>query len=130
MTAPATMAAKKWLASSPSVARFFDSLGIGETTATGLRRAFLAAAMEHEQSHGHGAKDGCAQCLVDPKRNRSSLIAWIVAAVAVTFAIVVFVSRSGSPASSIGGYGSLGLLAILACPIMMGAMMLMMRGKH
>ena len=68
--------------------------------------------------------------MVDPRRNRSSLVAWTVAGVAVVFAIVVFVSRSGSTGSVIGGYGALGLLAILACPVMMGAMMLMMRKNH
>lgn len=57
-------------------------------------------------------------------------MAWIVAAVAVVFALAVFFSRPGGTAFSIGGYGALALLAILACPIMMGAMMLMMRKGH
>ena len=88
--------------------------------------------MADAQRHGHGTHDGeaCPHCAVDPRRNKSSLVAWIVAAVAVVFAIVVFVSRAGGTAFSIGGYGALGLLAILACPLMMGAMMLMMRKGH
>ena len=81
--------------------------------------------------HAHEPNDGsCPHCAVDPRRNRSSLVAWIVAAVAVLFAILVFVSRSDGAAFSLGGYGALGILAILACPIMMGAMMLMMRKGH
>ncbi|MHB1260452.1 MAG: hypothetical protein ACYC2H_01925 [Thermoplasmatota archaeon] len=67
---------------------------------------------------------------MDPKRNRSSLVAWIVAGVAVVFALVVFFARSGSWGSNLAGGGSLALLAILACPLMMGAMMLMMRRGH
>ena len=79
--------------------------------------------------HTHDG-DHCAHCLVDPKRNRSSMVAWIVAAVAVAFALLVYFSRAGSAGSNIGGLGSLGLLAILACPLMMGGMMwMMMRGK-
>ena len=90
--------------------------------------------MDHRHE-GH-AKDGpphdpkkCMHCAVDPRRNKSSLVAWIVAAVAVVFAIVVFVSRSDSAAFNIGGYGALGLLAILACPLVMGGMMWMMMRK-
>jgi hypothetical protein len=88
--------------------------------------------MEPSAGHQHAAGQSCPDCLVDPRRNKSSLVAWIVAAVAVVFAILVFVSRAGSAGSFIGGYGALGLLAILACPLMMGGMMFfMMRGmKH
>lgn len=82
----------------------------------------------HHLESGHDAKT-CTHCAVDPRRNKSSLVAWIVAAVAVLFAIIVFVSRSGGTAFAIGGYGSLGLLAILACPLMMGGMMWMMMRK-
>lgn len=80
-----------------------------------------------EPGHDAGA---CQHCLVDPKRNKSSLVAWIVAAVAVVFALVVYFSRAGSLGSNLAGGGSLALLAILACPLMMGAMMLMMRKHH
>lgn len=78
----------------------------------------------------HPGEAGCPDCLVGPRRGRSSLVAWIVAAVAVVFAILVFVSRSGSTGSLVGGFGALGLLAILACPVVMGAMMLAMRKGH
>lgn len=83
-------------------------------------------------AHGEPGHDmgSCQHCLVDPKRNKSSLVAWIVAAVAVVFALVVYFSRSGSLGSNLAGGGSLALLAILACPLMMGAMMLMMRKHH
>lgn len=79
---------------------------------------------------GHVAEN-CPNCVVDPRRNKSSLVAWIVAAVAVAFALVVFFAKSGSFGSNLAGFGSLGLLAILACPLMMGGMMFfMMRKGH
>ncbi|MEK6986238.1 MAG: hypothetical protein AABX89_07640 [Candidatus Thermoplasmatota archaeon] len=68
--------------------------------------------------------------MVDPKRNKSSLVAWIVAGVAVVFAIVVYFSRAGSLGSNLAGGGSLALLAVLACPLIMGAMMFMMGKRH
>lgn len=82
----------------------------------------------HGHEHGHGMS--CPQCMVDPRRNRSSLVAWIVAAVAVAFAIFVYFSRAGSLGNTLAGTGSIALLAILVCPLMMGAMMLMMRKHH
>ncbi len=83
-------------------------------------------------AHGEAGHDlqACMHCMVDPKRNKSSMVAWIVAAVAVVFALVVYFSRAGSLGSNLAGGGSLALLAILACPLMMGAMMLMMRKGH
>ena len=78
---------------------------------------------------GHHDKS-CQHCLVNPKRNRSSMVAWIVAAIAVVFALVVYFSRAGSLGNNLAGGGSLALLAVLACPLMMGAMMLMMRKGH
>lgn len=80
--------------------------------------------------HIQGHNETCAHCAVDPRRNRSSLIAWIVAAVAVVAALAVFFSRAGSAGSTLGGFSSFALLGILACPLMMGAMMLMMRKGH
>ena len=83
-------------------------------------------------AHGEPGHDAgsCQHCLVDPKRNKSSLVAWIVAGVAVVFALVVYFSRAGSLGSNLAGGGSLALFAVLACPLMMGAMMLMMRKHH
>jgi high-affinity Fe2+/Pb2+ permease len=81
-------------------------------------------------NHQHADGKTCAHCVVDPRRNRSSLVAWIVAAVAVTFAIVVYVSRAGSGASNFAAFGSLGVLMLLACPLIMGGMMWMMMRKN
>lgn len=83
-----------------------------------------ASAAEHT-----GAAD-CAHCLVNPRRNRSSLMAWLVALVAVAFAVVVYFSRAGGAAGTFAGSGSLVLLALLLCPLTMGAMMLMNRKGH
>lgn len=83
-----------------------------------------------QTGHQHGHDGTCAHCAVDPRRNRSSLVAWVVAAVAVVAALFVFFSRAESAGSTIGGFSSLALLGILACPLMMGAMMLMMRKGH
>jgi Na+/proline symporter len=79
--------------------------------------------------HPHPPGKACAHCVVDPRRNKSTLVAWVVAAVAVAFAVVVYVSKSGSVGSNLAGYGSLGLLALLACPLTMGGMMWMMMRK-
>lgn len=79
--------------------------------------------------HKHADGEACAHCVVDPRRDRSSLVAWIVAAVAVVFAIVVYLSRAGSGASGFAAFGSFGILVLLACPLMMGAMMWMMKRK-
>lgn len=81
-------------------------------------------------AHKHAEGETCAHCVADPRRNRSSLIAWIVAAVAVTFAIVVYFGRAGSGASNLAAFGSLGILMLLACPLMMGGMMWMMMRKN
>jgi hypothetical protein len=89
--------------------------------------------VDHPSGHQHPDGQTCPDCLVDPRRNKSSLIAWIVAAVAVAFAILVYVSRAGSAGFNLGAYGALGIVMILACPLMMGAMMWMMMrhgGKH
>ncbi|HET6399715.1 MAG TPA: hypothetical protein VFH47_09205 [Candidatus Thermoplasmatota archaeon] len=55
-------------------------------------------------------------------------MAWIVAAVAVAFALIVFFSRSGWGIAA--GYGSFALLGVLVCPLVMGAMMFFMMRKH
>lgn len=75
------------------------------------------------QAHEHAS---CPHCLVNPKQSRSSLVAWIVAAAAVGFALLVWFSKSGSLAESAGGFASLSLLALLLCPLVMGAMMFFM----
>lgn len=79
--------------------------------------------------HVHTHDGECAHCLVNPRANKSSLVAWVVAAVAVVFALLVWFSKSGSFASAAGGFGALGLLAVLACPLTMGAMMFFMMRK-
>ncbi|MFA5943549.1 MAG: hypothetical protein WC876_03680 [Candidatus Thermoplasmatota archaeon] len=83
--------------------------------------------------HGQPGHDGhsCSHCLVDPKRNKSSLVAWIVAGVAVAFALAVYFTKAGSFGNNLAGGGSIALLAILVCPLMMGVMMFfMMRKSH
>ncbi len=89
-------------------------------------------AVKTKPGHGQEGHDmqSCGHCVVDPKRNKSSLVAWIVAGVAVVFAIVVYFSRAGSLGSNLAGGGSLALLAVLACPLIMGAMMFMMGKRH
>ena len=82
------------------------------------------------EKHEHANGTRCAHCLVDPQRSKSSLVAWIVAAVAVVFALVVFFSRAGSAGSNVAGFGSLALLSVLVCPLVMGAMMFFMMRKH
>jgi hypothetical protein len=83
------------------------------------------------QAHQHEEGDRaahCQHCLVHPSRSQSSLVAWIVAAVAVAFALIVFFSRSGWGIAA--GYGSFALLGVLVCPLVMGAMMFFMMRKH
>ena len=99
------------------------------TWITLVRLALLVEHGKGPEPHPGHTGPGCQHCVVDPRRNRSSLVAWIVAAVAVVFAIVVFLSKGGGFASNFAGYGSLGLLALLACPLMMGGMMWMMMRK-
>ncbi len=71
----------------------------------------------------------CNHCMVDLRRNRSNLVAWIVAALAVAFALLVYFSRAGSVGSNVGGLGSVALIGILVCPLIMGTMMWMMMRK-
>lgn len=78
--------------------------------------------------HAH-EHESCPNCLINPSRSRSSLVAWIVAAAAVGFALLVWFSRSGSLAANAGGFGALSLMAILVCPLVMGAMMFFMMRK-
>ena len=80
--------------------------------------------------HVHEAGEPCPQCLVDPKRSRSSLVAWIIAAVAVAVALVAVLARPGSLGFDIAGVSAVGLLVVLLCPLMMGAMMFMMMRSH
>ncbi|HJQ93989.1 MAG TPA: hypothetical protein VJ874_06890 [Candidatus Thermoplasmatota archaeon] len=80
--------------------------------------------------HKHAQGESCPHCAVDPRRNRSSLVAWIVAAAAVAFALIVFFSRAGSPGAYFGGLGAAALIGLLLCPLAMGGMMWMMMRQH
>lgn len=82
--------------------------------------------------HTHANGETCAHCLVPPPANRSAKIAWIVAGTAVALLLAVFFlggsgSRSGT---TLAGVGGIGLLALLACPLTMGAMMWYMSKKQ
>ena len=101
-----------------TTARHKDPAGVASTMAS----------TDSPTAHAH-EHDSCAHCLVDPKASKNSLIAWIVAGVAVLFALLVWFSKSGSFASAAGGFGALGLLAVLACPVTMGGMMWFMMRK-
>lgn len=86
----------------------------------------------HEaKTHADGTT--CEHCLVPPPRDRSAKIAWTVAGIAVALLLVVFFLGAANTRSGtlLAGAGGLGLLALLACPLTMGAMMwFMMRKQH
>lgn len=86
----------------------------------------------HEaDKHANGAT--CQHCLVPPPTNRSAKIAWIVAGVAIALLLAVFfIGGAGSSGGTLlAGAGGITLLALLACPLTMGAMMWYMnRNKH
>lgn len=74
----------------------------------------------------------CQHCLVPPPAERSAKIAWTVAGVAVAILLAVFFLGANSAGGTLlAGAGGLSLLALLACPLTMGAMMWsMMRKRH
>lgn len=81
--------------------------------------------------HTHADGSTCAHCLVPPPTNRSAKIAWTVAGVAVALLLIVFFMGANSAGGTLlAGAGGLGLLALLACPLMMGAMMWSMTKKQ
>lgn len=82
--------------------------------------------------HAHADGATCQHCLVPPPTNRSAKIAWTVAGVAVALLLIVFFMGANSTGGTLlAGAGGLGLLALLACPLTMGAMMwFMMKKKH
>lgn len=84
------------------------------------------------QAHTHADGATCAHCLVPPPTNRSAKIAWTVAGIAVALLLVVFfLGASSTGGTLLAGAGGLGLLALLACPLTMGAMMwFMMKKQH
>ncbi len=82
--------------------------------------------------HTHLDGATCAHCIVPPPTNRSAKIAWTVAGIAVALLLIVFFMGANSTGGTLlAGAGGLGLLALLACPLTMGAMMwFMMKKQH
>lgn len=66
-----------------------------------------------------------------PAASRSAKVGWFVAAVALVLLVAVLVLRSGTATWTLAGGGGLLVLALLLCPLVMGAtMFFMMRGGH
>lgn len=79
----------------------------------------------------HGTmRAGCPECMASMHRTKSAKIAWTVAAVAVLLLVGVFFYGASSRPGLALGAGGFALLAIIACPIMMGLMMWMMMRHH
>lgn len=79
--------------------------------------------------HTDGAH--CEHCLVPAPTNRSALIAWIVAGIAVTLLIIVYFLGIGSTRGTLVAGAGFALAGMLLCPLVMGGMMwLMMRKGH
>ena len=78
----------------------------------------------------HTGRPDCPHCLADPRRSRSELVAWCVAAVAVVLLAVVFFYGLGSAPATWAAAGGFGLVGVLLCPLVMGGMMWMMMRKH
>lgn len=80
--------------------------------------------------HGPQSKDSsCPECLASPNKPGSAKIAWAIAGIAVLLLLGVLFLGIGSAGGNLLSLGALPLAALLLCPLMMGAMMLMM-GKH
>jgi predicted phage tail protein len=73
-------------------------------------------------AHAHGTPD-CPHCLVRPGGSGSAKVAWTIAIIAVILLVGVFFYGVGSTGGTLLGFGGLALLAILACPLVMGGMM-------
>lgn len=81
-------------------------------------------------AHTHADGATCEHCLVPPPTNRSAKIAWTVAGIAVALLLIVFFMGANSAGGTLlAGAGGLSLLALLACPLTMGAMMWFMMKK-
>lgn len=73
----------------------------------------------------------CPACLVKPGASSSSKVAWGVAVVALLLLAGVLFFGANSTGGAVLGAGGLVLLAVLICPLAMGAMMFfMMRKSH
>lgn len=83
------------------------------------------------EARSHDDAATCQHCLVPPPTNRSAKVAWTVAGVAVALLLAVFFLGGSTTlaGTSVAGVGGLTLLALLACPLMMGAMMWFMNKK-
>lgn len=80
--------------------------------------------------HEH-AMDDCPHCLMKPGAAGSAKVAWTIAVIAVLLLVGVFFYGVGSTGGNLLGVGGLALLAILACPLLMGGMMwFMMRHQN
>lgn len=74
----------------------------------------------------------CPQCLANPSRPGSAKVAWTIAVIAVLLLVGVFFYGASSRTGTLFAGGGLVLVALLACPLIMGGMMLMMgrKGHH
>lgn len=83
----------------------------------------------HEPGGGDAQAASCPHCAVQPGRSGSAKMAWAVAAVAVLLLVAVYFFGVGTSGGNLAASGGLVLLAVLACPLIMGAMMFMMMGE-
>jgi uncharacterized integral membrane protein len=83
---------------------------------------------EHDTHKGHPMAD-CPLCVVKTPRTRSEKVAWAIASIAVVLLLLVLVVGVGSAPGNLLAFAAVPLLAVLVCPIVMGAMMWMMMRK-